>query len=130
MKTLFQAIYARYQATALSDSLTDLYFAQAPPKTVFPYGVFSLISDVADWTFTEDFEDCLIQFSLFSSVMSDQTEICTAFELLKAAFDKFDLVVADYRIVSLERGIANLIKQEDVWHYAVTYRIYLEKIGD
>ena len=127
MKTLFQAIYARHQATDLSDALTNLYCTEAPPRAVFPYGVFSLVSNVPDWTFTEDFEDSLVQFSLFSNVISDQTEVCDAFELLKAAFDKFDLVVANYKIVSLTREMANLIKQEDVWHYAVTYRIYLEK---
>jgi len=127
MNTLFQAIYARYKATALAGLLTDFYCTQAPPKPVFPYGVFSLLSDIADWTFTEDFEDCLVQFSLFSDVMSDQREVCNLFELLKAAFDKFDLVVAGYTTISLERGPANLIKEEKVWHYAVTYRLYLQK---
>jgi len=128
MKTLFQAIYARYLATGLrASALTDLYHNTAPPGVVFPYGVFTLISNVADWTFTEDFEDCLVQFSLFSSVMSDSTQVCDLFELLKTAFDKFDLVVADYTIISLTREMANLFKEEDVWHYAVTYRIYLQK---
>lgn len=128
MKTLFQALYARYKTTALgSSALTDFYCTQAPPKAVFPYGVFSLPSNVADWTFTEDFEDCLVQFSLFSNIMSDQREVCDLFELLKTAFDKFDLVVTGYTTVSLERGPANLVKEENAWHYAVTYRLYLQK---
>jgi len=127
MKTLFQAIYSRYEATELSGSLTDFYCTQARSDAVFPYGVFSLPSVVADWTFGEDFEDCLIQFSLFSDVKSDSTEVCNLFELLKAAFDKFDLIVTDYTTISMERGPANLIKEENVWHYAVTYKLYLQK---
>jgi len=128
MKTLFQAIYARYKATALgSSALTDLYQTTAPSKAVFPYGTFDLITDTPDWTFTEDEEDCLVQFSLFSDIKSDSTQVCALFELLKTAFDKFDLVVSGYEIISCERQPANLIKVEGVWQYTVTYRIILQK---
>ena len=128
MKTLFQAIYARYLATALgSSALTGLYHVQAPPRAVFPYGTFDLIANTPDWTFTEEFENCLLQFSLFSNVMSDSTQICDLFELLKTAFDKFDLVISGYTTISCVREPANLTKVEDVWQYTVTYRMYLEK---
>lgn len=127
MKTLFQAIYARYQATALSDSLTDLYHVQAPDDAVFPYCVFTLVSDMPEGTFSEDFENCLLQFNLFSDIKSDSTEVCDLFELLKTAFDLLDLTVAGYTTVSFTRGLANLLKIEDVWQYTVTYRIILQK---
>lgn len=127
MKTLFQAIYARYEATALGSSvLTDLYNTKAPDDAVFPYGVFTLVSNVQDFTFTEKFEDCLMQFSLFSDIKSDSTQVCDLFELLKTVFDFLDLEISGYTTVSIVRGIANLIKEEKIWHYAVTYRIILQ----
>jgi len=128
MKTLFQAIYATYEASDLAASLTGLYNTQAPADAVFPYSVYTLVSNVQDFTFTENFEDCLVQFSLFSDVMSDSTQVCDLFELLKTAFDfLLDLGVAGYATISIVREIANLIKEKNVWHYAVTYRILLQE---
>lgn len=126
MKTLFQAIYSEYSGSSLAASLTDLYNTRAPDDAVYPYGVFTLVSNVQDFTFTEKFEDCLVQFSLFSDIKSDSTQVCDLFELLKTVFDFLDLEISGYTTISIVRGIANLIKEKDVWHYAVTYRIVLQ----
>jgi len=125
MKTLFQAVYSEYAGSALASSLTDLYNTQAPSEAVFPYGVFTLVSNVHDFTFTERFENCLLQFSLFDD-SSSPSNVCDYFELLKAVFDFLDLEVSGYTTVSLVREAANLITVEDVWQYTVTYRIYLQ----
>ena len=126
MKTLFEAIYNEYADSTLADSLTALYNTQAPPDATFPYGVFTLVSDVPDWTFTENFENCLIQFSLFDD-SSSSSDICDYFELLKTTFDFHDLVIGGYTIISFTREVANLIKVENVWHYTATYRIVFQK---
>lgn len=126
MTDLFVAIYTRYLDTALASSLTALHNTLAPEDAVFPYGVFSLISDVPDWTFSENLENCLVQFNLFSNTV-DATEICALFTLLKTAFDFFDLTIANYETVSLTRANSILTRVERVWQYNVTYRILLGK---
>lgn len=126
MKTLFLAIYDYYSTSSLAEQLTDLYNTEAPSTAVFPYGVFSLPSNVRDGTFTEDFEDCLIQFSLYSDE-SSASKVCDCFELLKTIFDHVDLTVSGYSPISCEREPANLVKVDGVWQYTVTYRIVLQK---
>lgn len=127
MKTLFEAIHTRYNATSLVDKLTELYNTEAPADAVFPYGVFSLPSDVANGGgFGEDWEDCLIQFNLFSDTTL-ATEVCDAFEALKAAFDHHDLSVEGYEIISLVREPANLTRVEKIWQYNIAYSILIQK---
>ena len=125
MTDLFAAIMIRYAAVSLSSSLTGLWNTQAPQDVVFPYGVFQLISDVPDWTFTEDFEDILFQFNLFSD-SSDPVEICALYELLKTAFDFLELSIANYETVSMIRENA-ILTRDGYWQYNVTYRIVLQK---
>jgi len=126
MNDLFNAIYAHYLDSTLKDSLSALHNTQAPEDAVFPYSVFSLISDVPDWTFTENLENCLIQFNLFSSTV-DSTEICALFELLKTAFDFLDLNIDNYETVSMTRENSILTRIENVWQYNATYRILIQK---
>lgn len=128
MNTLFTAIYTAYLASGLpAAGMTDLYNTEAPAGVAFPYGVFTLVSDVPDGTFTEDFENCLVQFNLFSDHRTSPVEICTLFELLKTAFDFVDLTVSGYKSVSLTREMSTLLRIDMVWQYTITYRIYLEQ---
>ena len=131
MNTLFTAIYAKYLASGLpAAGLTGLYNTQAPADAAFPYCVFSLISDVPDWTFTENFENCLIQFSLFSKPTgadkASSSEVCNLFELLKTMLDFVDLTISGYTSISLTREMATLLRANMVWQYTVTYRILLQ----
>lgn len=129
MTDLFAAIITYYSTDPLeplASLLTGLYNTLAPQEAVFPYGVFSLISDVADWTFSENFENCLLQFNLFSG-KSDPVEICALFELLKTAFDFLELDIANHETISMIRENAILTRLEDVWQYNVTYRVILGK---
>ncbi|HUS72618.1 MAG TPA: hypothetical protein VMY06_06075 [Sedimentisphaerales bacterium] len=123
MNALFTAIYTRWTATMGG---RVLYNTVAPGETAFPFNTMTLISDMADWTFTEDFEDCLIQFSLFSDSETCE-EIGLTFAALKAAFDKHDLAITGYETISLERLQANLLHVEGKWQYIVTYRILIKK---
>jgi len=124
---LFTAIMVRYNAAALSGSLTGLYNTQAPQDAVSPYCVFQLISDDADWTFSENVENCLLQFNLFSDE-SSPAEICTLFDLLKDAFDFHELTIDNYETIYMVRENSNLTRIEDVWQYNTTYRILLGEL--
>ncbi|KKN57514.1 hypothetical protein LCGC14_0561310 [marine sediment metagenome] len=103
-----------------------LYNTEGDDEAVFPYATVSIVGGVADWTFTEDFEDVLIQFNLFSETPAC-TEVGAAFTALKVAFDKHDLTIVGYETVSFERGNANLIRVDKKWQYIVTYMINIQK---
>lgn len=126
MKELFLAIYNR----AIDEGkfgLTALYNTEAPAAAVFPYGVFGLVSNVPDWTFAENFEDCLLQFSLYSDKML-ATEVLEAAALLEDAFDFHDLAIGvSYTTISLVQETSNLLKVEGVWLYNVSYRLLVER---
>lgn len=126
MQTVFEAIYTRFVNQG-KFGLTELYNTEAPPEAIFPYGVFSLPDNVpGEGEFEVDTEDCLIQFNLFSKETL-ATEVCEAFEALKAAFDQHDLQVNGYEPISLTREPANVIRIEKVWQYNVTYRLLIQK---
>jgi len=124
VKVLFEAIY-NYWTSEGKLGLSELYLVEAKGEAVFPYGTFST-NIVADWTFTETGEDCLVMFTLFSKT-PDAVEICQLFENFKDSYDFHDLVVAGYGTIGMERGPANLIKEQGVWKYSVTYRLQIQK---
>jgi len=135
MNDLFAAVITHYDADPLAESLTGMYNTEAPQEAVFPYGVFSLVSDVPDWTFSENFENCLLQFNIFSDKISP-VEICALYDLLKGdvgvgtGFDFLDLPITDYEAISLIRENAILLRVEQIWQYTVTYRILLRETGE
>lgn len=127
MRALLEAIDAKYRGDTLANSLSGgMHNTEAPQDVVFPYGVCSLISVIADWTFGETFENCLVQFNLFSNQPS-AGQVCDLFNLLITAFDFLDLVIEGYTIVSCVRENSILARVENVWQYNVLYRILLQK---
>lgn len=123
MIELFNAITARWISEMGGRTL---YNTEADSEAGFPYTVVSIVGNAPSWTFEEDFETVLVQFSIFSATGTN-TEVLTVFKALKAAFDKHDLVVAAHETVSLIRGNANLVRVEKKWHLIVTYSIELQK---
>lgn len=126
MRALLEAIDTRYKSDSLASSLSDMYNTEAPQDASFPYGVCSVVAITPDWTFTENFENCLIQFNLFSKQPS-AGQICDLFTLLIAAFDFLDLAIEGYAIVSCVRETSILTRVENVWQYNILYRIILQK---
>lgn len=124
MKTLFEAIY-NYWSSKGKLGLTELYNTEAPDDAIFPYGTIALPDTVSDWTFTEKFKDCLIQFTLFSKTKL-ATEICAVFKMFKGAFDFHDLTIEGATTISLTRKVSNIVRVEAVWRYNVSYRIVLQ----
>lgn len=135
MKELFEAVYAHYLLDPLANSMSGLYNTEAPQEAKFPFGVFLLVSNVQDFTFSENFENCLVQFNLFSSE-SSPVEISNLYELLKGdtvsgtGFDFLELFLDNYETVSLQREVATLTKVENIWQYNVSYRCVLQYSGE
>ena len=133
MQDLFTAIKTHWDQDPLAASaLTALYNTEADDDADYPYCVFSQIDDTPDFTFTEDFEDVLIQFVLYSDEKSS-VQVNALFGLIKGVpadgegFDFLDINISNYDAVSLVREGATLIREKQIWEYAVTYSFTVQK---
>ena len=134
MKVLFDAIRSRFLATeqgAQTDLYNDLkgqlYFTQASQKATFPYCVYTPISHMYEFQFIENFENIVIQFSIFSLDASAEN-IEKYFEDLKVLYDWCNLTIDGYRHVYMRRGQSRLLRDDRAWHRITDYRCYIEKI--
>lgn len=137
MKALSTAIFGKCAVgTTLHTAIGGrLYKGRAPEGAAYPYAVFLLVSDVSDPTFTEQLEDVVIQFSLFSSA-SSSGQIEDIFAALKVLYDDCELTITGETLLYMRRQNATLFAEEhttpdgtvEVWHYAVDYAL-MTKVG-
>jgi len=70
MNSLFTAIYNHFSATTGSGFYNDvsgrMYLNYAPQGATFPYCVYFSVSDDNDLDFSDEHEDFLTQFNIFS----------------------------------------------------------------
>ena len=90
--TLCTAIYTRFLTdNGFKDSVNGKLFENdAPDGTEYPYAVYTIVAAPKDRTFTEEFTNTLIQFSLFSANM-DSAEIKNMYDSLTELFDDCQL---------------------------------------
>lgn len=113
-----------------SDVNGRVYLDQAPPVPEFPYITFFIVSNVPQKTYTEDFEDILIQFSLFSN-SEGAAEITDMYADLKALFDECALTITGSAHIWMKRSNLTTMVEEittasgtfGVKHWAVDYEI-------
>ncbi len=134
MKALTDAIWGK--CTSATDLYADiggrLFKGRAPQGAELPYVVFFVVSSVPEKTYTDDLENALVQFSLFSKTESI-VEVEGMFSHLKALYDECDLSVTGYSAIWMRRQNATLMSEEhvtpdgtvNVWHYAVDYEIFM-----
>ncbi len=133
MKNLLAAIMSKI-TTGPSNLYNDVggrvFLDQAPEGTEFPYIVFFVVSNVPDKTFSEDFEDVTIQFSLFSASLG-VNEIATIYDDLKSLFDGCALTITGYTHIWMrEENLTTIVEDittpegtTTVKHWAVDYNI-------
>lgn len=136
MKNLTKAIFSQLSGSTLNGLVgRRIYKGSAPPKTAFPYVVFSVISDTQDDTFKSKISDVLIQVDLYSTDRSS-SEIEDMYDALKTALDDAQLVITgatqclfkrDQMMSVLEDIPATPTGTNEVWHYAVDYNIIMER---
>jgi hypothetical protein len=128
MQALFTGIYNKYSGdtAGLKAAITGLYLTEAPQGTAYPYVVYHLISNVPNWTFTEDMENILIQFSIFDN-NSSATTILSIFEKLKTLYDWCVLTVENYNSIYCKREFDILTRENDIWKLDVQYRMEIQK---
>ena len=134
MNSLFQAIYNKFNATTSHGAYTNIdgrfYLNNAPQNTTFPYVVYFSVSDINDLDFTEEHEDFLIQFNIFSQNNSaiEAGQILTNF---KSLFDNCSLTVTGWRHLQFQRSLVmpnNDFGQVPPIHgFSIEYDVLLEK---
>jgi len=133
MQVLFNSIYNKFKGSTGADSPFvllggRLYFTEAPQESVYPYGVYSLISDVPSWIFgtsESTMENYLIQFNVFDD-NSSSTDVNTASKALTDLYDWCDdLNTSGYSNIYMKREMSNLTREAEsgVWNFFVQYRV-------
>lgn len=122
-------IWSHYNASAaLKAALVNgLWDTNAPQSTNYPFGLFQIVSNTPNYNFSDDFEDTLIQFKLFSDDKSSSAELDVMFDALKTTFDFAIITVTNHTTVSMIRQSAVKSKDENVWQYMVLYRLLLQR---
>lgn len=130
MKEIAQSLYSKFITipNTLNASIGGrMYHTQAPQNAVFPYVVFSFVSQVPEYTFDTSFEDVRIQFSIFSLEQSVQ-EIETIKEALHTLYDWCSLSVTGYAHIYMRRFASRLVRDDrPSWNYSVDYKVFVEK---
>ncbi len=127
MQVLFTGLYNKYLSNAaLKAAITGFYFTEAPQDAAMPYVVYNLVSNVPDWTYTEDMENSLIQFSIFDD-HSSSTTINDIYEKLTALFDWCVLTIEGYSHIYMKREFNILTRGNDIWKYVIQYRNEIQK---
>ena len=133
MNSLFTAIYNKFTATTTgfyNDVSGRMYLYKAPQDAPFPYCVYFPVSDLNDVDFSDETEEFLVQFNVFSQSNS-ATEAGTLLASLKTLYDDCDLTVTGWRHLEFSRGtvypLNNYDKETTTYGYAVEYDVTLEQ---
>jgi hypothetical protein len=122
MNNVFKALYDRFVASGLASAITSLYNTEAPQDSVFPYAVMIITENTTDIDSSQYWENYVIKFDIFSK-QSSSYQIGTIFEVIKATYDYFGLVVEDSNTVIMQRTNAALSKSDNVWKYEINYKL-------
>lgn len=132
MKEVFQSIHSKYNGdtTGLKLLLTNgLHPGMAPQNSTFPYGTYSMVSNVTDEGFKFTIDDMLIQFNFFSRNAS-ASSVCNVFTAAKNLYDWCTLSTTgstQYSHILMKREFSHLLSEDvgdyKVWHYVLQHRI-------
>lgn len=131
MKNLTTAIYTKALGSTLYSLVGGRFYKGRPPEAVtFPYLVYSVVTDIPFRTFSEEYENVEMQFSLFSET-SSTSELEDMYTALKALYDEEALTIIGSTLVWMRRLNANFMVDEHttpsgtktVWAYHVNFDI-------
>ena len=140
MRLLTTALYTYTVADAVASGFmtsigSRFYDTEAPQGATFPYCVYLIVTDTPEWTWSEDFEDVLIQFSIFSATRSS-LEADDIYTKLDDLYHKCSLGSIDggKQFIWMWRNILTRMKDEittkrgtvGVWHLAVDFNVFYE----
>ena len=115
-----------------------MYLGEVPQGSVYPNATYKLIRNTNDWTFTDDFDNALIQFNLYSKSQSaveitdTQTKLCLLYD--DCGLASTDLGARWNHVYMIQDGswLGKTIAPDStsggsVWDYAVQYKVMLTK---
>ena len=138
MKNLTTAIFGRLPGSALATHIQNRMFkGQAPDGTDYPYICFMVVTDGVSRTFTEDYQDVVVQFSLFSNT-SGTTEIENMYTDLNTLYDDQEMTITGAELVWMRRIQGNFLVEDHttptgtqkVWAYHVDFTILTSRDTD
>ena len=142
MKELFKSIYGRFQIAGGSTPAFytaiggRMYLEEAPQNTSYPNCVFGLVNNSASWDFTEDYDEALVDFVIYSSavgassIMGIESQLRTLYD--DCGFASTD-IGATWKQVYMHRGnswldkIPDAVSGKSIWRYTVEYNVLLTK---
>ena len=136
MKDLFTGLWTYTQttsATSFRNGIGSRFFPEyAPEGTQFPYGVYSLDSNIHDWQFKSDYEEALITLHLFSDD-DDGSEIMDLEKKARSAYDDANFTVANHTLLRFRfdnewlTAHPDMIPNKIIWQYTIQYSVLLHK---
>jgi len=112
LKNLTTAIYGQLAGSVLSTAVGNrLYKGRAPDGADYPYIVYFVVTDMPDRTFTEDYENVIIQFSLFSTA-SGTTEVEDMFTHLKTLYDEKPFTITGSTLIWMRRANTSFLVED------------------
>lgn len=134
MNALFKAIWDQFAATTTTGFYNEvsgrMYHNVAPQQAPFPYAVYFSVSDVDELDFTDEREDFLIQFNIFTQDNS-ALPAGNLLESLKTMYDNASLTVTDWRHLKFQRDFVipnnDFSQVPPIQGYSVQYNALLEK---
>lgn len=138
MINLSKSLISKAAGSTFLTAVGSRFFkGRAPEGALYPYAVYSITSNVPEKTYTEHFEDTLIQISLFSNA-SGSTEIENMYTYLKTLYDECELTIpgAIDDFIWMKRNNATLVNEDhttlmgttQVWAYHIDYEIKTQLI--
>lgn len=137
MKNLLTSLFNKWQGSALSSDVGGRIFPKntAPIGTQYPFILYFNIPAGVEKTFSEEFNNYLFQFSLFSDSES-LVEISTMYDDLIALFDDCSLTITGSTLLWMRKtGSPNMADDEvttvngasTVTHWAQDFEICTQK---
>lgn len=127
-----EAVMKKFKANIiLKNTLTGLYFQQAPQIATSPYGVFyfngatydEIMGAADDVMVTVD-----LQFNLFSAAADGGQEIAVLAEQLDNCFNWQELYADGYHYIKMQReSIIDVGFVDEVWQITVMYSMGIQK---
>lgn len=131
MLNLTTAIYSKLSGSSLETAIGGRMFkGRASEGADYPFIVFFVVTNRPEKTFSENYEDVIIQFSLFSST-SGTTEIENMYTHLKALYDECVLSITGATLIWMKRDNAVFLVEDhttpsgtaQVYAYHIDYSI-------
>jgi len=137
MKALTKAIYGKLTGSALEAYIPGrLYKGRALPGTEYPYVEYGVATGDPEYTFSDTFENVVIQFDIYSAE-AGSTQVEDIYTALTALYDDCALSPTSETLVHMRRSNYNLISEEhstptpnsfqQVWHYSIDYDILIQR---